>query len=237
MRTSPLYSSSRHRAAAPSSTDAAARPGRAGAPPARARAHAGRAARTTAARPVRHSARAGGDADLRRPAACAARAHAGGHRRGGTAHDGDANAAVAGVEGVREASRIGRARARSRGHRGQQRGRDRCRYRRRDARQGRHPHQPPRRARREEDRRRIRRRPRIRGDGHRHAARARPRRAAGEDDSRRPPGGDDAVDARSDAGRPGDRRGVPVRHRPVGLATASSPDCGASTGRPKASAC
>ena len=237
MRSSPLYSSSRHRAAVQGPTAAEANPPEpAPRPPGRLRTFAARHERPLLVA-LRQRARAGRDADLQRHAAFAARAHPGRHRRRGAAHARDANAAFAGGEGVREAARIGRSRARSRGHRGQQRGRNRRRHRRRDPRQGRHPHQPARRARREEDRRRVRRRPRIRGDRHRHAAGARPGGAAGEDDPRRPPGGDDALDARSHAGRPGGRRRAFRSASALRCPTASCRDCGASTGRPKASDC
>ena len=90
---------------------------------------------------------------------------------------------------ARHRLRKGAGRPRRRGHR----------QRRRHRRHRHHPHQPARRRRRRPDPGGVRRRLRVRGDGHRRAAGARPRRAEGDQDPRRPARRDAALDRRSRA--------------------------------------
>ena len=134
-------------------------------------------------------------------------------------------ARLAGLARLRRDHSVGRSRRRPDDRRrrwqrfqaGRRHRRARRRHRRRHHRQRHDPHQPACRQRRQEDPRHFHGRVGIGRHDRRHAARERPRRAAGEDDSRRPRGCDDALYRRPRAGRPGAGRRLSVRHRAIGV--------------------
>ena len=93
----------------------------------------------------------------------------------------------------------------------------RHRHRRGHRRQGHHPDQPARRRRRRTSESGVFRRPGVGRHGHRHAAGARSRRAAGQDHSGRSRCRHVALDRRPRGRRRGGGGGLSVRHRSVGV--------------------
>ena len=168
-----------------------------GASPPLALPHGDRALRTCAARRGRRPVRAGAGLGPCGQFAGAGAAHAEGDRRRRAVHAGERPDAVARGQVVRGRAALGRAGARpdERPARGRLPDRRR-RQRRRHRRHGHHSDEPARRQRRGLGDRRVLRRPRIGSLGHRRAAGARSRRAAGEEAARRPAGRHAALDQR-----------------------------------------
>ena len=166
----------------------------------------------------RRNARAAHRPRARRPDPAASSGHAGGYRRRGAAFARDDPAPLPLSQGLRGRAPLRRPRPRHRLQEGAGRTRHGGYRQRRGHRRFRdHPHEPACGRRRRAHHRRIRGWLRIGGNRRRRAARARPRRAQGEQDTGRPAGRHAALDIRLGRRRRSHRRGISVRHRPVGI--------------------